>query len=71
MLRGHPLPDRTPTRRPAGRGGGLAQGDVLVLCGVPSRLAPVVLGQVSGLGGEVTTAGGVEGEAIEVRILCG
>ena len=40
---------------------GWREGDVLALCGVPSRLAPVVLDQVSGLGGEVTTAGGVEG----------
>jgi len=51
---------------------GRREGDVLVLvmCGVPPRLAPVVLDQVGGLGGEVTPAGEVEGGTIEVRIPC-
>lgn len=44
---------------------------VLVITGVPPGLAPVVLDQVCGLGGEVTPAGEVEGGTIEVRIPCG
>jgi signal transduction histidine kinase len=44
---------------------------VLVLSGVPPRLAPAVLDQVCGLGGEVATAGGPEVGTIEARIPCG
>jgi signal transduction histidine kinase len=44
---------------------------VLVLSGVPPRLAPVVVDQVYGLGGEVTTTGAPERGTIEVRIPCG
>jgi signal transduction histidine kinase len=44
---------------------------VLVLSGAPPRSACVVADQVSGLGGEVTTAGPPEGGTIEVRIPCG
>ncbi len=44
---------------------------VLVLSGVPPRLASVVLDQVYGLGGEVGTAGDSDVGTIEVRIPCG
>jgi signal transduction histidine kinase len=44
---------------------------VLVLSGVPTGLAPDVLDQVHGLGGEVTTTGGPEVGTIEVSIPCG
>jgi len=43
---------------------------VLVLSGVPPRLAPAVLDQVWGLGGEVTATGGPEVGTIEARIPC-
>ena len=43
---------------------------VLVLSGVAPRLAPAVLDQVWGLGGEVTATGGPEVGTIEARIPC-
>ena len=44
---------------------------LVVLSGVPSRLAPAVREHVCGLGGRVATAGGPELGTIEARIPCG
>jgi signal transduction histidine kinase len=44
---------------------------LLVLTGVPPRLAPAVREHVCGLGGRVDTAGGPEFGTIEARIPCG
>ena len=44
---------------------------LVVLSGVPPRLAPAVREYVCGLGGRVDTAGGPESGMIEARIPCG
>jgi hypothetical protein len=43
---------------------------VVSVSGVPPRLAPRVLDEVHGLGGQVCTSGGPEDGTIEARIPC-